>query len=152
MDVHTYLKYNNVALVDPTVSFHASCIKQFNEKGYLSAKQLEHLRGWNHSSEAIMRLTAGLEESHSSVEAPTVSAPVVKKTRWSNEELDELFNMVISSNSKLTLDELATEFSRTPSAIQATLYKHSDCTIKRGRVIQCEITNSNDDLNDELPF
>lgn len=56
MDIHTYLHYNNVALIDTTLPFHASCVEQYEDKGYLSTKQIEALRNWVHSAETISRL------------------------------------------------------------------------------------------------
>lgn len=151
MNVHTYLRYNNIALVDPEVPFHSSCIKQFNEKGYLSSKQLEHLRSWSHSPEAITRLTAGIEEQYNTVAVPEVTIPAVKQSRWDAAELEMLFTMIASAKGTPTVAELATKLNRSESAVQGTLYKHSECAIKRGRVLYCA---PNEEVleDDELPF
>lgn len=146
MNVQTYLKYNNIALVDPQVAFHSSCIAQFNEKGYLSSKQLEHLRSWSHSQEAIARLTADIGSCHTPV--VTVPTPAINKGRWSKDELTALFDTVTSSPEKLTLAELAGKFNRTEAAVQGTLYKHGECAVKKGKVVYYEV---NTDL-DEIPF
>ena len=57
MQLTTYLKYNNVQLIDPTNSFHADLIKFYNSNGYMTHKQLIALRNHTYSVNDIERLT-----------------------------------------------------------------------------------------------
>ena len=140
MDINIYLHYNNVALIDPQESFHASCIKQFETKGYLTSNQLTSLRNWAHSPSTIERLTAGiaLESTAITTVVPTVTQPVNNKSkRWTVDELDELFKQVEEGN--IYIASLAKLFNREESSVANILYKQAeDCTIKKGRVIQFE--------------
>ena len=58
MKLKKYLKYNNINLVDHTNSFHASCMAFYEERGFLSPKQLQALRMYCFSPEDITRLTS----------------------------------------------------------------------------------------------
>lgn len=145
MNVTTYLRYNNIALIDPQVDFHSSCIAQFEAKGYLSSKQLDHLRSWNHSTSAIARLTANAPEVE---ETPTAVEPVVStvsKGKWSDTDLINLFDTIAASPTT-TLEDLAEKLNRTTTAVRGALYKNSDCVIRKNVVVHC-VPNE-----DELPF
>lgn len=74
MDIHTYLTYNNIALIDPSNDFHASCINFYNARGYLSIKQLGALRSYCFSADDISRLASSSDivEPVKAVEAPEV--------------------------------------------------------------------------------
>jgi len=133
LPINTYLKYNNVALLDPTQPYHASCIKQYKEKGYLSNKQLAQLRSWCHSADAIQRLTSTEEEEAPEVESSTNystpfdesdAAPVSKspsRPRWTDEDDNTLFELLKQQPSKENL--LAVFPNRSLYSIQQRAYK-----------------------------
>lgn len=73
LPIQEYLKYNNIALIDPEQEFHQNCINQYANKGYLSIKQLDKLRNWCHSSEAIVRLINKSESVPSSSPASNLT-------------------------------------------------------------------------------
>lgn len=120
LPIQDYLKYNNVALIDPTQDFHANCADQYEKKGYLSPKQLDKLRGWCHSTEAIERLTTSSTEDFSTPfdePAPQTST----KARWSSDEDDELRRAL---SYELTESELLNKFSnRTIASLRGRVYK-----------------------------
>ena len=62
MNLKTYLKYNNVKLIDPNNEFHASCISFYNERGFLSPKQVQALRNYVFSVQDINRLTSSKQD------------------------------------------------------------------------------------------
>jgi len=72
MKLKKYLKYNNIQLIDPENTFHASCIKFYKERGYLSQKQLGALSSYCYSAEDIKRLTSKPKKH--------VTLPTAKKT------------------------------------------------------------------------
>lgn len=123
LSIHEYLKYNNVALIDPTLDFHASCMKQYQAKGYLSKGQLIDLREWAHSNEAIARLTAQTPNKPvSDFSTPfDEPAPVAKKNRWTDEEDAELSEFL---KNEPTEKELLNEFTdRTIASLRSRIYK-----------------------------
>jgi len=140
MDINTYLHYNNVALIDPSEEFHASCIKQFNTKGYLTPNQLLSLRNWAHSTDTIKRLIAGLSEATPAetpipTEASAPTTPPTKSRRWTGEEVLTLLAMVEEGTTSIAA--LAKAFNRKESSIRGILYKNSEeCTLKKGQIIQ----------------
>lgn len=137
MDIHTYLAYNNVALIDPSEDFHASCIKQFEKKGYLSANQLLSLRNWAHSVETIERLTAGVQpHTTTPVAEPAVEEPKRSTKKWTNSEIQKLEKCI--ENGTTALSELSALFNRKESSIQNLLYRTGECTIKKGKILQYE--------------
>lgn len=144
MDINTYLRYNNIALIDPEQDYHASCIAQYAKKGYLSSNQLDHLRGWGHSPEAIERLVGGSVNRHSTMKTPEV--PSVNRGKWTPSEIEELLTLT-TTGTPVTLEHLAEKLNRTPHAITATLYKKAECAIKKGKVLYCSPKNK-----DDLPF
>lgn len=140
MDINTYLRYNNVALIDPTNDFQASCIKQYNTQGFLSHKQLSSLREWAHSTEAINRLVAQLptQETTATVEPePVVTQTVSGRKMWTPVEIETLCSSVEKGTT--SLETLAKAFNCTPLSAQNILRKNSStCTVKKGVVIQFE--------------
>ena len=126
LPIHEYLKYNNVALIDPQQPFHANCIKQYQAKGWLSPKQIESLRKWCHRPDALSRLVSTSDQSTTSplpfatpFDEPAVSTPT--KARWTP-ELDEELKNVLSYEP--TESELQAEFpTRTLKSLRARAYK-----------------------------
>jgi len=121
LPIQDYLKYNNVALIDPTQDFHANCADQYKKKGYLSPKQLAKLREWCHSVEAIERLTVPSTEDFSTPfdEQPTPQTST--KSRWSADEDDELRRTV---SYEPTEAELLNEFPhRSIQSLKQRVYK-----------------------------
>ena len=144
MHIDTYLHYNNVALVDPSEEFHASCIKQFNTKGYLTPNQLLSLRNWAHSTSTIERLTAnvGTREPVGCTTETAKPAVVAKKSsRWTAEDVVKLIELLKAGES--SLEKLGDSLHRSPQSVQNAIYRNAaSCTIKKGKVIQF----------DEIPF
>lgn len=126
LPIHEYLKYNNVALIDPTHDFHANCISQYKSKGYLSKKQLIKLREWCHNADAIERLVSTSDQSSSTVspfptpfDEPTVSTTT--RARWTSEDDQGLKNVLTFEPTDIDLLE---EFpDRTISSLRARIYK-----------------------------
>lgn len=141
MDINTYLHYNNVALIDPSEEFHASCIKMYQSKGYLTPNQLLSLRNWAHSTSTIERLTAGISPAATTPVVGTIVEPMepvsVKNTRWSDAEIENLCTLVESGTTELSmLSELT---GRKETSVQNVLYRNAGaCTFKKGHVIQFE--------------
>ena len=146
MDVHTYLRYNNIALIDPTETFHKGCIDYYNIKGYLSPNQLNGLRGWAHSQEAIERLTAGVATQE--VVLPTTAVETVvespKNTRWKSSEVLALYAAI--DNGTKDLEALSGLLNRSAASISNVLYGRTVCAIRKGKVLFYT------PKEDELPF
>ena len=141
MDINKYLHCNNVALIDPQEEFHASCIKQFNTKGYLTVNQLISLRNWVHSASAIERLTTNadvVERTTTTVEPMTakVTSAAMSHKAWTKESVSTLLDHLESGIT--SLKDLAKLMSRTESSVANALYKNGDCTIRRGSVLHFE--------------
>lgn len=135
LPIQDYLKYNNVALIDPTQEFHQNCIDQYYSKGYLSIKQLDKLRNWCHSTEAIQRLTAGTSTVPSTsqsnltpfdpefVPQTKVEEPKTTRARWTQQE-EDLFKDLIEYTGSVTLEEVLKEFpDRTPASLRSRAHK-----------------------------
>ena len=120
LPIQDYLKYNNVALLDPTQDFHANCADQYKKKGYLSPKQLAKLREWCHSVEAIERLTTSDTEDFSTPFDET-APQTPTKARWTSSEDEELKNVL---SYEPTESDLLNEFpNRTISSLRGRVYK-----------------------------
>lgn len=120
LPIHEYLKYNNVALIDPDQDFHANCADQYEKKGYLSPKQLAKLRSWCHSQETIDRLTSATTDDFSTpFDEPAI--PTITRARWTPTEDSELTNVL---SHEPTDDELQAEFPhRTLASLKSRVYK-----------------------------
>ena len=127
LPIHDYLKYNNIALIDPSQNYHAGCIDFYDNNGYLSMKQLAKLREWCHSSEAIERLTSVPEQPTAPSDdfwtpfdvEPEV--PTVTKARWTSDDDENLRTALAQEPST---DQLLAIFpERTESSLKARVYK-----------------------------
>ena len=74
MDINTYLKYNNIALIDLTNDFCRSCNAFFMDTGYLTKNQLIALRERSYSCQDIERLTQGIVEMDQQVLPDVIEA------------------------------------------------------------------------------
>ena len=87
MKLKKFLKLNNIALIDPNNTFHASCIEFYNKNGFLTFKQVHGLRNNVLSPDDIIRLTTKPEKENA---IPTVSK---KKTKTAKKvaKFDNIF-------------------------------------------------------------
>lgn len=138
MDIHTYLSYNNVALIDPTLPFQQSCIEQYNDKGYLSAKQITALRAWVHSPESIQRLAPKKSEvvhNYDMSSNPFEAEPepiVAKSNRFTEEELSHILDCIEDLGS---IEDLCKKLpNRALTTVRSTLNNFGAFT-RKGKVI-----------------
>lgn len=139
MNLNTYLHYNNVALIDPTLPFHASCIEQYAKKGYLTTKQIESLRNWVHPVEAIIRLMPKIPTLNvynytmmTPFDEPIVEEPAILSNRFTDAEVTLILNCIDTLGSITELQ--AAMPNRTTGTIRATLNRFGAVT-RKGRVV-----------------
>jgi hypothetical protein len=125
MNINTYLKYNNIALIDPELDFQANCIEQYERKGFLTPKQLNSLRTWAHSPERIAKLIH--------IEQPVAIIPdEPKRKRLSTVEVVAILN-AIKQNS--TLADLHSALpTRSLATIQSTVSRFGGYT-RKGQIV-----------------
>ena len=151
MDLHTYLKYNGIQLIDPTNDYHASCIKQFRQNGYLSYKQLACLKKTTYSkaSDIIRLLAMPINQPIPSAVTtqsvstpydltpfdadfiPQQSAPEPKRKTFSAEDLKAIVDTI---KSKGSLEDLANGLGRSKATIASTVISFGGVT-RKGQVV-----------------
>jgi len=145
MDLHTYLKYNGIQLVDPTNDYHASCIKQFTKSGSLSPKQLDCLRRskWCNASDIQRLLAMPINQPKATTPqsdltpfdadfVPQVRTPSGPKTgRFTTMELAELVDTITS---KGNIEDLAKSLNRSINTLRTTA-NNFGAVIRKGQVV-----------------
>lgn len=126
MNINTYLKYNNIALIDPEQDYQASCIEQYNRKGYLTPKQLNSLRTWAHSPERIAEL----------IHTETVVAPtVIEEPKRKKLSVDEVATILETIENQGNVADLVPQLpDRTLATIQSTVSRFGGYT-RKGQII-----------------
>ena len=126
MDINTYLKYNNIALIDPAQEYQASCIEQYNRKGYLTPRQLNSLRTWAHSPERIAELI------HTET---AVASTVAEEPKRKNLSVDEVIKILEVIDNQGNVADLVSQLpGRSLGTIQATISRFGGYT-RKGQVI-----------------
>lgn len=143
MNIHTYLRANNIQLVDTDNKYWENNVANYEKYGQLHADVLEKLRNWNFKPADIMRLAPQQNPSLLGI-TPTTnteltpfdegfraqpSKPKVVKARWTDAEIEDLAGF-IKDNAPIAITAVAEQFNRTPNSVYAVAIKNGAVTRK----------------------
>ena len=142
MNIHTYLRANNIQLVDTDNKYWANNVANYEKYGQLHSEVLEKLRTWNFKPADILRLAPqqnpsllGTATSNTTLTPfdegfiAQPSKPAIKKARWTSQEVAELVEF-IKDNSPISISAVAEQFNRTPNSVYAVAIKEGAVTRK----------------------